>query len=86
MLLTRLPVGVTVDEIFNIFSICGYVSKIKIFFKNKESALVEYSDRDGAERAKDTFNNLSFRNSSVNVQISHTGPVVAETSNALNKI
>lgn len=48
--------------------------------------MIEFSDKEGAERAKETFNNLPFRNSFVNVMISNSGPVSCEMSNELNKI
>jgi len=77
-MLTRLPEGATPEELFNLWSMCGAVAKVKIFFKNKESALVEFADRAAAERAHATLQSLPFRGRVVASAFSSAGPVSVE--------
>ena len=41
LIVSNLPIGITPDVIFRLFSLYGNVHKVKIMFKKRDTALVE---------------------------------------------
>jgi RNA recognition motif-containing protein len=44
LIVSNLPIGITPDVIFRLFSLYGNVQKVKIMFKKRDTALVEFQD------------------------------------------
>ena len=42
LIVSNLPIGITPDVIFRLFSLYGNVYKVKIMFKKRDTALVEF--------------------------------------------
>ena len=57
LMVKNLPKNVTARMLFRLFGMYGNVQKIKIFYKNRENALVEYQDQFQANLAKVSLNN-----------------------------
>jgi len=50
------PDRVTIDALFNLFSTCGIIQKIKILYNKRDSALIQFESPDHAENARITLN------------------------------
>jgi RNA recognition motif-containing protein len=60
----------TPEMLFNLFSLYGNVMKVKIFFKKRDMALVQYEDHQQAVMAKNNLHNLPFLGKPLLVSIS----------------
>jgi len=58
------------NELFKLFGMYGNVMKIKIFYNDREKALVEYQEASQAEIAKAHLNNCPLRGTNIHVSIS----------------
>mmetsp|Transcript_19775 Transcript_19775/g.36431 ORF Transcript_19775/g.36431 Transcript_19775/m.36431 type:complete len:411 (+) Transcript_19775:10091-11323(+) len=61
---------VTPEMLFNLFSLYGNVMRVKVFFKRRDMALVQYEDHTQAETAKHHLHNLPFYGRTMLVSIS----------------
>jgi RNA recognition motif-containing protein len=61
---------VTPEMLFNLFSLYGNVMRVKVFFKRRDMALVQYEDHTQAETAKHHLHNLPLYGRTMLVSIS----------------
>ena len=50
----------TLLQLFNLFGCFGNVQRIKILYKNRSNALIQFSDPEYARLAKTELNNIPF--------------------------
>eukprot|EP01060_Flectonema_neradi_P022033 TRINITY_DN301_c3_g1_i1.p1 TRINITY_DN301_c3_g1~~TRINITY_DN301_c3_g1_i1.p1 ORF type:complete len:478 (+),score=77.89 TRINITY_DN301_c3_g1_i1:64-1434(+) len=60
LLVSRIPEknGITPQQLFNLFSTCGDVMRVKILFKKRDSALIQYRDVSQARTARINLNGV----------------------------
>ena len=60
LLVSRIPEknGITPQQIFNLFSTCGDVMRVKILYKKRDSALIQYRDVVQARTARTNLNGV----------------------------
>jgi len=76
LIVKNLPLGMTAYKLFKLFGMYGNVLKIKIFYKNPETALVEYQDYMQANLAKRNLNNCPLFGKNIFVTTSKQGIVI----------
>ena len=67
LIISKLPKGVTPDIIFRLFSLYGNVQKVKIMYKKRDTALVEYEDYLQANNARFFLNGCPLFGSNIDV-------------------
>lgn len=70
------PVDVTPYRIFRLFSLYGNVTKVKIMFKKRDTALIQYMDSYQAKLAKLYLNGCLFGNSQIKVNTSKSQYII----------
>jgi RNA recognition motif-containing protein len=70
VMVRNLPENTTCDDLFKLFGMYGNISKVKIFYKAPDSALVQFQESYQANLAKKFLNNCPIKNSSLNVSLS----------------
>ena len=77
----RLPKNITPDTLHKLFSVYGTVTKVKIFFKNTENALIEFQNSNQAYLAKINLNNCPFFGNNIIVELSKFGDIQPNSIN-----
>jgi len=69
---SNVPEETTPDDLFRLFSLYGNVMKVKIMYKKRSTALVQFQNHIQANLARANLNNCPFFGSHIAVTISNT--------------
>ena len=70
VLVQNLPHETTCDDLFKLFGMYGNIQKVKIFFNNPSTALVQFHESNQASLAKKFLNNCPLKNTILSVSFS----------------
>jgi len=82
VMVRNLPPDTTCDDLFKLFGMYGNISKVKIFYKNPDTGLVQFQESYQANLAKKFLNNCPLKKHALSVSLSKTDINTTITENS----
>jgi RNA recognition motif-containing protein len=82
VMVRNLPADTTCDDLFKLFGMYGNISKVKIFYKNPDTGLVQFQESYQANLAKKFLNNCPLKKHPLSVSLSKTDINTTITENS----